>query len=368
VATIVDVTLHRRRVSLRRPFVTAVRRTEALDATLVEVRDSDGRSGWGEAPTSWRVTGESVESVAAAVLGPLREAVRDRSSADPDAASVALERAVVRNSSARMAVECAIYDLAAQDRGVPLHRFLGATNPDVHTDMTVSAALDGHDIDELVRTALEHVAAGFSTLKVKTGAGANDVDVLVAVRRAVGAGVALRVDANQGWSAQQAVAIIGTLEDAGVDLEFVEQPVASDDVRALAFVTAHVSTPVVADEAVWTRRDLRDIVHHHGADLINVKLAKTGGIREALALAREARDNGVGVLVGCMAETHVGVAAGASMSTVLDAPRVHDLDGGLWLARSPVVGGATYEGSRVVLSSAPGLGINGVAARTGSVA
>src|ERR1700733_9751493 len=109
-ARIHSVTVHRRSIPLVRPFVTAVRVAHEVDAVLVEVRDDDGRSGWGEAPTSWRVTGESAVSVTAVVEGPLGAAVVGLSADDPAGASAALERAIVGNSSARMAVECAVYD------------------------------------------------------------------------------------------------------------------------------------------------------------------------------------------------------------------------------------------------------------------
>jgi L-alanine-DL-glutamate epimerase-like enolase superfamily enzyme len=365
VPTIESVTIHRRSIPLRRPFVTAVRTAYVLDALMVEVRDSDGRSGWGEAPTSWRVTGESIESVTAAVLGPLSEAVIGASTDEPEVLSFALERAIVRNSSARMAIDCAVYDLAARVQEVPLFQYLGGRAPEVFTDMTLSAALTASDLEELLRMAVEHVAVGFTTLKVKVGAGGDDVATLIEVRNAVGANVHLRADANQGWAPERAVLAITSLEDAGVDLEFVEQPVNRDDIEGLAFVTNHVETPIVADESVWTRRDLCEIIRSRAADMVNIKLAKTGGLREALALASSAREHGIGLMVGCMSEGHVGIAAAAALASALDhgAPdgrKSHDLDGGLWLTDSPVRGGVAYDGERVVLEDSPGTGIVGV--------
>jgi L-alanine-DL-glutamate epimerase-like enolase superfamily enzyme len=159
--------------------------------------------------------------------------------------------------------------------------------------------------------------------------------------------------------------MITSLEDAGVGLEFVEQPVYRDDIDGLAFVTSHVQTPIVADESVWTCRDLRQLIRSHAADMVNIKLAKTGGLREALALASIAREHGVGVFVGCMSEGHVGVAAAAALASMVDNDaegqrRTHDLDGGLWLTQSPVAGGVAYEGERVVLDDASGTGILGL--------
>lgn len=203
------------------------------------------------------------------------------------------------------------------------------------------------------------------TLKVKTGAGGDDVAMLAAVREAVGPDVTLRADANQGWTPRQAVSIIRAWEDAGVDVELVEQPVHRDDLDGLAFVTARVVTPVLADEAVWTRRDLRQVIERRAAGLVNIKLAKTGGLREALALARMAEEYGVGVLVGCMSESHVGIASAAALASALapaDGATVpQDLDAGLWLTAGPVDGGIAYEGESIMLADAPGTGIRGLA-------
>ncbi|MGA0568501.1 mandelate racemase/muconate lactonizing enzyme family protein [Rathayibacter sp. KR2-224] len=385
--SVAEVRLHRTTVPLVRPFVTAVRTATEIEALLVEVVDSDGRSGWGEAPTSWRVTGESPASVTAAVEGPLRDAVLGLPVAEPEAASLALERAVVRNSAARMAVDCAIYDLAAQAAGVPLHLLLAgadrattgggaaggagsaaptlaAAGTEVRTDMTLSAAVSAADIRALVETAVAHRDAGFRTLKIKMGAGGDDVATMVAVRDAVGPDITLRADANQGWTPRQAVKVIREWEDRGLAVQLVEQPVHRDDLEGLAFVTANVDIPVLADESVWTTRDAREVIARRAADMVNIKLAKTGGPREALALLDVAAGSGVSAIVGCMMESHVGIAAAAAVAAVVDAraggATAHDLDAGLWLSASPVLGGIRYEGEMVLVPAAPGLGIRGL--------
>lgn len=359
--TIERITIHRHSLALARPFVTAVRTARSVDALILQVRDSDGRVGWGEAPTSWRVTGESAASVVAAVEGPLAEAILGLPTDDPAAVSGALERAVVRNSSARMALDCAVYDLAARAAGRPLHRFLGGETAELRSDMTLSAALEPAGVDELLRTAQQHVDDGFTTLKVKVGAGTDDLATVAAVRAAVGPGVALRVDANQSWTVQEAISIIRRWDDDGVGVEFVEQPVHRDDLAGLALVTEQVSTPIVADESVWSRRELREALARHSVDVVNVKLAKTGGIRDALELVALARAEGVGVIVGCMSETHVGIAAAAAVASAVEPHAVHDLDAGLWLTGSPVTGGVEYRGERIRLSPDPGTGIRGSA-------
>jgi L-alanine-DL-glutamate epimerase-like enolase superfamily enzyme len=162
------------------------------------------------------------------------------------------------------------------------------------------------------------------------------------------------------------VEIISAWEDAGLNIELVEQPVHRDDLDGLAHVSAHVSTPVLADESVWSCRDLREIIQRRAAGLVNIKLAKTGGLRRALDLAQLASEHEIDVVVGCMVESHVGVAAAAALASALSSrdparPAADDLDMGLWLTHSPVLGGVDYEAETIHLADAPGTGIIGLA-------
>ena len=373
--TIRTLRVHRVALPLVRPFVTAVRSTERLDTAVVEAVDSDGRSGWGEAPVSWRVTGQSVAGITAVVHGPFLETVRGRMVADLAMVCDELARSAVQNVAARSAVECALYDLAAQRAGVPLSQMLGAGTvpaglPRTATDMTLSATAD---IDALVQAARAQVAAGFTTLKVKAGIG-DDVTALAEVRAAVGPDVALRVDANQAWQPKQAVTIIRQWEDQGLGIQLVEQPVAATSLEGLAWVTEHVQTPIVADESVWSAVDLLEVLRRRAADVVNIKLAKTGGLREAARVLAVAQACDIGVLVGCMMESRVGISAAATFvvsagaatgvargwgSRVCDT--VHDLDAGLWTDAVAVRGGALYDGAQITCSPQAGLGITGVA-------
>jgi L-alanine-DL-glutamate epimerase-like enolase superfamily enzyme len=349
---------------LVRPFVTAVRRTDHLEVVLVELIDAEGRSGWGEAATSWRVTGESPQSVAAAVAGPLAEVVLGRDAADPDLASL-LTRAVWGNAAARSAVECALADLAAQQRGLPLVADLSpesAVNNSsrtsrIRTDMTLSAG----EPSELAALSEEHVAAGFGCLKIKASAAHDTIAGLRAVRSAVGSDITLRVDANQAWDAETAIRVIRAAEDAGLGLELVEQPVAAHALAALAAVTSAVDTPIMADESVRTAHDVRMIADRGAADLVNLKLAKTGGLAEALAAAEAAQAAGLGIVIGCMMESHVGVSAAAHLAAAVAPGVVHDLDAGFWLRSSPVAGGVQLSGDELDLGSCTGLGITALA-------
>lgn len=410
-SAIVRLLTHKVSVPLKRPFITAVRRADAVELALVEAVDEDGRSGWGEAATSWKVTGESPESVAAAVVDPLGDAVLGHEPDDPALPGL-IARAIWGNVAARSAVETAVLDLRAQAAGMSMVTLLkvmatdAATSPDeialmssvlterkgsrngqgnehiaqmrpalgassgedsstlrrsrrtraVRTDMTLSAG----DPEELARIAAGHVEDGFDHIKIKASRDRDAFAAVSAVRRAVGDEVVLRVDANQAWTPGEAIAFIQKSEDAGLGLEFVEQPVAFYDLAGMAKAKAASHTPIVADESVRVARDVRELAERGACDQINVKLAKTGGLCEALAVAGATRKAGMGILVGCMMEGPIGVSASAALAAVVSPDRVHDLDAALWLAETPVAGGARFVDEAVELDEGPGLGVRGL--------
>lgn len=351
--SITDVRCRRITMALHSPFVTALRTTSTVETLVVELVD-DGVRGFGEAPQVWRVTGESVAGAEACILGPLRDVVSGRSSDDLTDLARAVSVAVVGNAGAKAAVDVALHDLAARRLGVSLSRLLGSSRSRVDTDVTVSAGA----VDQIGADAAARVSDGFSVLKLKVGTdAATDVDRVRAVRAVVGPDVAIRLDANQGWTTKQAIRVVHDLEDAGLDIELVEQPVAAHDLAGLAAVTAAVDTPILADEAVFGLRDLTAVIELRAADLVNVKLAKCGGLSVATTMLDLAAAHGLGTMVGSMMEGPIGVTAAASLVASRPTTVVSDLDAAWWLAEQ-VPDGPTYDAGTIVLSDRPGLGID----------
>ncbi|TWD83734.1 o-succinylbenzoate synthase [Kribbella amoyensis] len=344
---------------LHTPFVTALRTATHAESLLVSISDGD-HTGWGEAPQVWKVTGESLAGAQACVEGPIAAAL---DGLGPDDLTDALRRvqgAVQGNYGAKAAVDVALHDLAARRVGRPLHGFLGSTVDVVRTDVTLSAG----DASALARAGIDRLNDGFDVLKVKVGTGdaAADFDRVRRIREAVGPDARIRLDANQGWTRRDAVTAIRALEDAGCAIELVEQPVAAADLDGMAWITDRVSTPILADESVYGVRDLVAVIRLGAADLVNVKLAKCGGLATARTLLELAREHGLGAIVGSMMESHVGVGAAAALVAAYPTSAVNDLDAAWWLKESPVLGGIRYEGARIHLPSAPGLGVTGLAA------
>ncbi len=159
---------------------------------------------------------------------------------------------------------------------------------------------------------------------------------VAAVRDAVGPDVAIRLDANQGWTREEAVQVIRALEVADLGVEFVEQPVVADDVEGLAWVRERVGLPVMADESCYGPFDLERIIRLGAADLVNVKLAKCGSLTVGRDMLRRAHDAGLRTIVGSMMESHVGVGAAAALVAAEPTTEVSDLDAAWWSVRSPV--------------------------------
>ena len=360
---IIQVRTHRVSAPLHTPFVTALRTATATETLVVEIVDEDGRSGFGEAPQVWRVTGASLAGSAACVAEMLAPALVGRDPDDLVANCRTVRDAVAENQAAKAGVDVALHDLVAHRLGVPMVRLLGGTALAVPTDVTLAAG----DAAAMAAAATERVGEGFGVLKIKVGTdAASDVSRVRAVRAAVGPGITLRLDANQGWTPRQAVRIIGEIEAAGLDIELVEQPVTGWDLDGLAWVSQRVQTPIMADESVYSARDLVEVIRRRAADMVNVKLAKCGGISAARTLLSLAEEHGMGTIVGSMMEGPVGVGAAASLVAAYGTTAISDLDAAWWLAGSPLHGGSAapplhgglaYDGASVRLADAPGLGV-----------
>ncbi len=351
---------------LHTPFVTALRRTQTLDTLVVRVETSDGAVGLGEAPQVWAVTGESVLGAAACVEQVLAPVLSGADTDDWATLAAALQRACARNEGAKAAAETALLDAAARTRGVALAEllaaeFAGPAAPRasgtlvVPTDVTVSAGTP----EQLADAARARVAEGFDRLKLKVGTDADqDVARVRAVRQAVGPAVGVRLDANQGWSREQAVTVICALERADLDIEVVEQPVAAADLEGLAWVRERVRLPILADESVWNESELARCIRLGAADAVNVKLAKCAGPLAAVRMLRQAREAGLGTMVGSMMESSLGVAAAAAVVLAAGGTTlVPDLDAAWWIASSPYAGELSYAGGLLRLPAGPGLGL-----------
>jgi len=322
----------------RHPFVIARHGFDEVRSVRVTLRDADGLEGIGEA-TPQKFYGETPETVLAAL-----DFYAPRLPEDPfqlDQAEAALLQAMSGNHAARAALSAALHDLVGKRLGVPLYRLWGldpATAP-------LSTFTVGIDTPEKMRLKVRE-AASYPVLKVKLGT-SNDLAILTAIREETDK--ELRVDANCGWTAVHTVRMLPVLEEFGVTV--LEQPVARADLDGLAHVRRHARIPLIADESCHVATDIPMLAGR--VDGINIKLAKTGSLREAVRMVSVARAHHLMVMLGCMVESSIAITAAAHLAPLMD---LVDLDGAALLVEDPYVG-ATIDGGQLRLPDAPGLGV-----------
>lgn len=326
-------------LTTKHPFIIARGGSSEYRTVWVRLIDDDGVEGWGEAAPS-KFYGETADTVVAAL-----ETYKTALPEDPfdlEGAERTWLQLMGRNGSARAALSSALHDLMAKRLGVPLYQVWGL-NP---AEAPRSTYTIGMDTAERVRQKVVE-AEQYPVLKVKLGSD-RDREILETIRGVTDKEI--RVDANCGWTVKQAVAMLPVLDDFGITV--LEQPLAPDDIDGFAQLTSVATIPIIADESCVTSHDIPRLVG--AVDGINIKLAKCGGLREALRMIAIARAHHMMVMVGCMVESSLAITAAAHFTPLVD---IVDLDGGALLASDPF-DGATIDNGQVELPSGPGLGVS----------
>ena len=357
---IVDLEIYQTSIPLHTPFKTALRTVTVAESIFVKITADNGIIGWGEAPPTHVITGESLASIHYAIDKLIRPILIGASLSSYAPILTRLEKEIVRNTSAKAAVDMAIYDCLAQEANQPLYQYLGGYRSSLENDYTVSV----NEKEQMQKDAKLYKENGFRILKVKVGkdTAAKDIARVAAVREAVGEDVLIRLDANQGWTAKEAVNAITQMEAMGLNIELVEQPVAAQDINVLKYITEHTKTPIMADEAVFSSQDARRVLEMKAADFINIKLMKAGGIYQAMKIANLADSYGVSCMVGSMIESKLGITAAAHFAASHPAITRFDFDAPLMLADDILEGGIHYQGkgNNITFSNQSGLGIKAV--------
>ena len=354
---ITEVKLGKISVPLRVPFKTALRSVNSVEDVVVEIHTDTGAVGYGEAPPTGAITGDTTGAIIGAIQDHIAKSIVGRDVDDFEDVLQIVQKCIVKNSSAKAAVDMALWDLYGQLYKIPVYKLMGGARKQIVTDITISV----NDPDEMARDTLNAVERGYDTLKVKVGANPElDVARLSAVRQAAGEKTCIRIDANQAWSPKQAVRLLNQMQEKGLDIEFVEQPVKAHDFEGLKYVTERSYVPVLADESVFSPEDALTIMQMGAADLVNIKLMKCGGLYNALKIASAAEVYGVECMIGCMLEAKISVNAAVHLACAKKIITKIDLDGPVLCSEDPILGGAVFNEQLITVSDEPGLGIRGV--------
>lgn len=296
------------RVSPKRPH-------PILEYVLVHVDTENGVSGLGEAPADIGFFGETLEGICAMIDDYMGPQLVGRA---PDDIAALMDHIDFRgNPCAKSGIDLALHDLLGKARGIAVSELLGGTRRE---RIPVAIEIAGGAPEDMARECLKYTAVNVRAFKPKIGGfPRQDLERLRAIRDAVGPAVSLRADANRGYSPAEAIELCELAEKHGVGLELLEQPCEAWDLPGMAQVRAAVSIPIEADESCFGPHDAEAVVRAEAADVLNIKIAKAGGLTNALRIAAIAEDAGLACVLGTGFGTGVKIAAKLHLAAAMRA-------------------------------------------------
>ncbi len=328
--------------SLREPFRTALRSVTNFDVIEFHIGTDDGLWAIGEAVETPVITGDTQKMIQDDLLGPIREVLEGIPFSSPLelVEQVAGTSAV---SSAKAAADMALYFLEAVMRRTTLDELLGNTRSSIATDVTIPVA-DRGEIEHLLAARLND---GFSSVKVKLAMEpvGDSIQKLVLINHLANGKCGIRIDPNQAWTVAHTLSFLEKVDGTGISIDYLEQPTPADNKKALAEIRRNTEILIMADESCFNMEDLLQLIEYEAADLVNLKLLKSGGITPTLKMAGVAQEAGLGVRIGSMMEGDAGVFASACLASVVAPKEVHDLDASWWAKDSRI----KYRAGEVIL-------------------
>ncbi|MGV3763890.1 mandelate racemase/muconate lactonizing enzyme family protein [Parapedobacter sp.] len=333
------------------PFVIATGTMDYAQNTFIRIHTDQGVYGVGECSAFPMIVGETQDTCV--VLA--RDFAQLWEGKDPLVIGerlAELDAFIARNTTIKSAFDMALYDIAAKHAGMPLYRFLGGSVRDIITDITVGIASP----PEMAAKASAFKEQGAAVLKVKLGKGpVEDIERIRAIREQVGMALPIRIDANQGWTYEDAVVALQGLQP--FNIQFCEQPMRSYNDHLLPQLRAQTTIPVMADESCYDHRDAVRLATQDACDYINIKFSKSGGIAEALRIQQAAANHHIPCMIGGMLESRLALSAKVHFAYAAPNVQFFDMDTCmLGHLEDPVTGGVQFSGYQLSLPEQPGIG------------
>lgn len=338
------------------PFIISYGSSAGVESVLVRITDRAGNVGWGEGTPDQTVTGETMTSLLRDLNETGAPAMLGFDARRRDLATAELERVLPNSPTARCAIDIALHDLAGRKAGIPVWALLGGSK----STLQISRVVSMREPERMAADARKHVDAGFSTVKLKVGqkdAVATDIERVRQVRAAVGPDIGIKIDVNQGWvDAETAAEAMIAMQEFSPD--YIEQPVSQHDLEALAEARKRSGARTMVDEACHGPADMLRVVQLQAADLVNIKLMKTGGLYSALAVDAIARAAGIASQIGTMVESSIASAAGLHFAASRGNVQTVEMGGPIMLAEDIGDTRSWYDARAISIPDGPGLGIS----------
>ena len=331
---IAAITLTQEKIALKTPFVTALREVRDVEFIRVKILCDDGSFAYGEAPATKAVTGETLESIRENIL-----AVKEFLIAKEIAAALEALHQTTIGSSAKAALDMALFFLLAKQKKKPLQEFFHIKDTRaIKTDITISLGSAEVMFEDAKRALREQN----NILKVKLGSDiAHAIEVTQLLSRKL-PHATLLIDANQAWNLKKSLYYLRETQNCAMEL--VEQPVSAADLESLKKISEESRVPILADEAVFTLQDVKDVVQNSCADMINIKLMKCGGLSKAVEILEYARKEKISCMLGSMLEGPYSINAAIYLAFAYrDVIQFVDLDSPLLYKEMPQELDFTYE-------------------------
>lgn len=332
---------------LKRPFITHLHKVTAIHAVQVKLTLANGFTGTGAATPNEKVTGDTMSSLKETMDSVIGPQLVGKSLNHLEELMATLANVIRYNEPAKAAFDMAVYDLLSQITKLPFPALFGGAKDTMQTDYTISIGSQ----EQMVTEARELVAAGFTALKIKIGNNpvAEDVATVAEIARTVGPKIALRLDVNQGWNYEQARRVLTMLEERNLNIAFVEQPLAADQIAEMARLRMQTTIPIMLDESVFLPADALRVIRADAADYVNIKLMKCGGLFQAAKINDLCATAGIGCMVGCMIESQVGLAAGLAFALGHQNVKFIDLDS-CFMAKDSAMTLISNDGPKLMLN------------------
>ena len=336
-----------------KPYTIAFKTVDEVLNAFVEITLSNGVTGIGAANPSEYVTGEHLDQTMVSLSEANLEFLKGRDIREINQLLFEVTVKFPKTPAARAALDIALHDAFTKYLGIPLVKYLGQKI----TSMPTSNTIGIKNVEETIKETDEYVKKGFKAIKVKIGKDLEeDIERLVKMREKHGKKMAIRIDANQGYTPAQTVEFYNRTKS--MDIELIEQPLKAKAVAEMRLLPEEVRNVIAADESLLSPKDALELVKPPRAvGIFNIKLMKCGGIGQALQIANIGLQEGLDLFWGCNDESIISITAGLHVAFACPNTKYIDLDGSLDLAKDVVKGGFILEDGIMRCSDKPGLGV-----------